>query len=101
MNSKEEIELWQSYFRNPEYLPKDLNPCKAYEQNLIIDVCGNVKFCFNKKIEPLNKIGNVLTTSINKIWNGRTATNIREEMSACNRACGVMACHINTELMKK
>ena len=48
MNSKEEIQFWKSYFRNPEYLPKYLNPCKAYEQNLIVDVCGNVKFCFNK-----------------------------------------------------
>ena len=64
MNSIEEIKLWKLYFQNPEFMSEELNPCRAYEQNLIIDVCGNAKFCFNKGIEPKNKIGNILTTSL-------------------------------------
>ena len=98
MNSKEELELWLSYFRNPEYLPNDLNPCKAYEQNLIVDVCGNVKFCFTKEIKPKNKIGNILTTSIEELWNGKNALQEKEVMRSCNLACGIMACHIDTNL---
>jgi len=101
MNSKEEIELWQYYFENPEYLPKYINPCKSWEQNLIVDVCGNVKFCFNKELKPNNLIGNILTTSIDDLWNGQKALQIKESMRSCNRACGVMACHIDTNLRRK
>ncbi|MFX1296303.1 MAG: radical SAM/SPASM domain-containing protein [Promethearchaeota archaeon] len=98
MHSREEIELWKLYFDNPEYLPKQINPCKSYEQNLIVDTCGNVKFCFNKLIEPINKIGNIKTHTIDELWKGKTAFQIRESMKTCNRACGVMACHIDTKL---
>ena len=98
MNSKKEIELWKLYFRNPEYLLNNLNPCGAYEQNLIVDVCGNTKFCFNKEIEPKNKIGNILTTSMEDVWNGKNTLQEKEDMSSCNRACGIMACHIDTNL---
>lgn len=98
MNSKEEVELWLPYFRNPEYMSKKLNPCKAYEQNLIVDVCGNVKFCFNKEIKPKNKIGNILTTSIEELWNGKNASKEKKTLRSCNRACGIMACHIDTNL---
>ena len=98
MHSREEIELWKYYFENPEYLPNYINPCKSYEQNLIIDTCGNVKFCFNKLIEPINRIGNILTHTINELWKGKTALQIKESMKTCNRACGVMACHIDTKL---
>jgi len=101
MNSKEEIELWLSYFRNPEYCPESLKPCKAYEQNLIVDVCGNVKFCFNREIQPKNKIGNILTTSIEELWNGKNALQEKKNLRSCNRACGIMACHIDTNLREK
>ena len=101
MNSREEIELWQYYFNDPEYLPDSINPCKSFEQNLIIDVCGNVKFCFNREIEPPNKIGNILTTSIDELWNGKMALKEKKEMSLCIRACGIMACHINVNLREQ
>lgn len=98
MHSREEIGLWKHYFENPEYFPVNVNPCKSYEQNLIVDTCGNVKFCFNKLIEPINKIGNILTHSIDELWKGKTALQIKESMKTCNQACGVMACHIDTKL---
>ncbi len=101
MNSKEEIELWNYYFENPEYLPKSINPCKSWEQNLIIDVSGNVKFCFNRELNPKNLIGNILKTSIDDLWNGKMALQVKESMRYCNRACGVMACHIDTNLKSK
>ena len=100
MNSDEEIRLWKSYFKDPEYLDYIINPCKAYDQNLILDIQGNVKFCFNMTLNPLNRIGNILTDSLNDIWSGIEALKIKDEMRRCNRACGVMACHINTEYRK-
>jgi len=101
MNSKEEIELWRYYFKDPEYISDTFNPCRAFEQNLIVDVCGNVKFCFSRDIEPKNKIGNITTTSIDDIWNGKTASQEKAEMRSCIRACGIMACHIDTNLREK
>ena len=98
MHSREEIGLWKHYYENPEYLPKQINPCKSYEQNLIVDTCGNVKFCFNKLIEPINRIGNILTHTIDELWKGKTALQIKESMKTCNWACGIMACHIDTKL---
>ncbi|MFX1504168.1 MAG: radical SAM protein, partial [Promethearchaeota archaeon] len=101
MNSKEEMEMWKAYFTNPEYLLDYINSCKAYEQNLILDVSGNVKFCFNREIEPKNMIGNILTNSLDEIWNGKTAIAEKLKMKTCKRACGIMACHIDTNLRKK
>ena len=78
MNSKEEIELWRLYLSDPEYLHNGINPCRANEQNLIVDVCGNVKFCFNKILEPMDKIGNILTTPIDEILYGKNALQVKE-----------------------
>ncbi|MFX1453059.1 MAG: radical SAM protein [Promethearchaeota archaeon] len=100
MNSKEEIELWKFYFENPEYLSDSINPCRSFEQNMIVDVCGNVKFCFNRELVPETKIGNILTTSIDKLWTGKNALEEKNMMRLCNRACGVMACHIDTNFRK-
>ena len=100
LNSKEEMELWKAYFTDPEYLPDNINPCKAYEQNLIVDESGNVKFCFNWAIEPINMIGNILINSLDEIWNGKTAIAEKTKMKSCNRACGMMPCHIDVNLRK-
>ncbi len=100
LNSKEEMELWKLYFTDPEYLPDDINPCKAYEESLIVDESGNVKFCFNWAVEPINMIGNILTNSLDEIWNGKTAIAEKKKMKSCNRACGIMLCHIDINLRK-
>jgi sulfatase maturation enzyme AslB (radical SAM superfamily) len=98
MNSKEEIELWQHYFNDPEYISNDIKPCKSFEQNLIVDASGNVKFCFIKVLEPPDVIGNVLNTSLEELMNGENALRIKKKMRSCNRACGIMACHIDHDL---
>ena len=96
MNSVEEIQLFRHYFKNPESLPN--RSCKAFEQNLIIDVCGNVKFCFNKSLEPVDKIGNILTKKIDMLLNGTEATLVKESMRNCNSPCGIMMCHVSSNL---
>lgn len=98
MNSTEEINLFRQYFKYPEFLPETIKICKACDQNLIIDVYGNVKFCFGKPVEPIDKIGNILTKRIDDLLNGKGATLIKESMRKCNRACGIMMCHIDSNL---
>ena len=39
--------------------------------------------------------------SIDELWNGRAAIQIKESMKQCNRACGIMECHINANLMSQ
>jgi MoaA/NifB/PqqE/SkfB family radical SAM enzyme len=96
MNSVEEIQLFRQYFKNPESLPN--RSCKAFDQNLIIDVCGNVKFCFNKSLEPADKIGNIITKKIDVLLNGKEATLVKESMRNCNSPCGIMMCHVSSNL---
>lgn len=100
-NSKEEIILWQSYFKNPEYFPKSISPCRAYEQNLWVDIYGNIQFCDTKIIEPKDMIGNIMTTPIEDIWNGERALQIKQEMKNCNRGCGMKSCNMNINLFKR
>ncbi len=83
---------------NPEFLDKKNNPCKSFEQNLIIDTYGNVKFCFNDIPSPLHKIGNIRKSSIDELWCGEIVRNIKRKMEGCDRACGITACHINANL---
>lgn len=98
MNSAEEIKLFRQYFKYPEFQPDNIKPCKVCDQNLIIDVCGNVKFCFNKSVEPPDKIGNILTKKIDELLNGTGASLVKESMRNCNHACGGMICHIDSNL---
>jgi MoaA/NifB/PqqE/SkfB family radical SAM enzyme len=93
LNSANEISSWYTYFNNPFLLPPGFKPCKAMFQNIIVDCLGNVRFCFNKEIDPLGKIGNLCKESFDDVWKGRNAKSIREEMLLCRRSCGIMSCH--------
>lgn len=97
-NAVNEIKWWTFYFNNPEVLPENIHVCRAYDQNLIVDIYGNVKFCFNKYLEPPNRIGNVLKNALNDLWTGNEALTVKEEMKKCHRACGIMICHCDTNI---
>lgn len=100
LNSIEEIKLWESYFINPEFIEGKNDICGAHAQNIILDVYGNVKFCFNKELEPLNYIGNIKTHNLEEILHGDKAIKVKKEMKQCTRSCGIMACHINQDIKK-
>jgi len=100
-NSKEEISWWELYFKNPQYLPDQYDICKASEQNIIIDVLGNVKFCFNKELSPPDRIGNIKRNSFNELWSGEKAEIVREEMKKCKRSCSIMLCHCDSNMRGK
>jgi len=100
-NSEEEISWWELYFKNPQYLPDQYKVCKASEQNIIIDVLGNVKFCFNKQLDPPDRIGNIARDKLDELWNGKNAQNVRQEMKNCNRSCGIMLCHCDSRLREQ
>jgi sulfatase maturation enzyme AslB (radical SAM superfamily) len=100
-NSLDEISWWDIYFKHPEYLPPEYDICRAAHQNIIIDVLGNVKFCFNKELDPLNRIGNLSTNMLDEIWGSETAQEIRNEMIQCRRSCGLMLCHSDSNLRER
>ena len=55
-------------------------------------------FIWNKSVEPVDKIGNVLTGKIDELLDGREATLVKESMRNCKRECGIMICHIDSNL---
>ncbi len=96
-NAPEEIWWWDTYFQNPETLPYGFGPCCAADQNLIIDIYGNVKFCFNKVLEPATRVGAV-SQNLEDLWSGAAALQVKQEMRGCHRSCGVMVCHCDSKI---
>ncbi len=96
-NAPEEIWWWDTYFQNPETLPYGCGPCCAADQNLIVDIYGNVKFCFNKVLDPAARVG-VVSQDLNDLWAGAAALQVKQEMHACRRSCGVMVCHCDSRI---
>lgn len=92
LNLVEEIKLWGSYFKNPEYIP-NIDICKAFRNNIIVDLYGNIKYCFWHHINPINKIGNIVEDSIEKIWNGKVALQVKKQMRKCSKGCGLLNCN--------
>lgn len=97
-NPISEIKSWYIYFKNPFVLPVGFQPCKALYQNIIVDILGNIKFCFNKLLEPPDRIGNIRRNTFDEIWTGASATAVRKEMFFCQKSCGVMLCHRDANL---
>ena len=98
VNSEEEILWWRTYFANPEFFPSGFSPCMAGAQNLIIDILGNAKFCFNKMITPPDRVGNIRTRNLSELWEGPSAMDVKGEMAQCHRSCGVMVCHCDSSI---
>ena len=98
VNATEEIRWWETYFHDPENLPVGFSVCCAADQNLIVDINGIVKFCFNKQLEPVTRIGKVPSDSFDALWSGTGALQVKQEMRACNRSCGIMACHCDSNI---
>jgi len=97
-NPISEIKSWYIYFRNPFILPAGFQPCKAMHQNIIVDISGNIKLCFNKLLEPPDRIGNIRRNTFDEIWWGANTKVVRKEMSLCRKSCGVMLCHRDANL---
>ncbi|KKN23882.1 hypothetical protein LCGC14_0900540 [marine sediment metagenome] len=97
INSEQEIKSWKYYFENPERLVNQTNICKAPEQNIIVDVEGNISFCGWYEPTPKDKIGNIANTSIEEIWNGDIALREKNKLKYCNKGCATAMCNVEWE----
>lgn len=65
--------------------------CISASKNLMVDIVGNVRICFNMERIGLSPLGNVRDKPLHEFWNGYN--DIRERMITCRECCGVMVCH--------
>ena len=97
-NPLSEIRSWYIYFTNPYILPTNFQPCRSASQNIFIDIFGNVKFCCDKELTPVDRIGNTQKNTFEEILRSPNALAVRKEMSSCKRSCGVMLCYRDANL---
>ena len=77
------------YFHNPVELPESI--CASLDNNLMVDVIGQVRFCFHMEKLGLPVAGNVRTHSLRQLWEARHQ--IAPVMKDCRLGCGSMICH--------
>lgn len=83
------FEDMKTYFHNPSGLLESI--CASFEENMMIDVVGQIRFCFRMDSLGLPVVGNVTETPLKELWNKRALCASR--MNGCRHGCGVMVCH--------
>ena len=84
-----QFEDMRLYFQHPAELPHSI--CASLDNNLMIDVVGQVRFCFHMERLGLPVVGNVRTHGLRQIWEARH--NSAPAMQNCCLGCGSMICH--------
>jgi len=87
--SNKQFSDMEYYFKNQGEVRK--NTCVSPRKNMMIDVVGHVRSCFNMEKIGLEPIGHVKEKSLKEFWN--SSEKIREGMKDCTECCGVMVCH--------
>jgi len=85
----EKFEDMRAYFDAPDGLKESV--CASLDGNMMIDITGQVRFCFLMDSLGLPVAGNVRKESLQAIWENRTAC--EAAMRGCRRGCGAMICH--------
>lgn len=95
---REGASLYQSRleFSDMEYYFKNFGKtkpetCISMKKNMMIDIKGNVRLCFNMERIGLEPIGNIRESSLSTLWND--SKDKIYEMQDCTECCGVMVCH--------
>jgi MoaA/NifB/PqqE/SkfB family radical SAM enzyme len=86
-----QLELFRSYLKSPATLPRGL--CASGERNLMVDLLGNVRLCFNMERAGLAPVAHVRERSLQDVWCDPALTGVRSVMSSCREACGCMMVH--------
>jgi MoaA/NifB/PqqE/SkfB family radical SAM enzyme len=84
-----QFEDMRLYFHNPQGLPESI--CASLDNNLMIDVVGQIRFCFNMDQLGIPIAGNVRTHKLREVWSSRHTS--ASGMRACRKGCGSMICH--------
>lgn len=87
--STSQFELMREYFKNPSNIRSGL--CSAWRNTLMINIVGDIGYCFNMERMKQEYIGNINNISLKESWFGHE--DIREKMKECNMCCSLMLCH--------
>jgi len=79
----------RKYFLDPAKLAS--GHCISMDENMMIDMLGNVRLCFNMDRLDLPAVGNVRQNSLQSIWEGSRV--VGRDMRGCGYECGAMLCH--------
>ncbi|MCK5290917.1 MAG: radical SAM protein [Thermoplasmata archaeon] len=83
-----QLEVIRRYLKREPLLP---GQCNSMDRNMMIDIIGNVRLCFNMERIGMEPISNIRSESLMTIWN--RSEGVRAKMRGCTECCGVMICH--------
>jgi MoaA/NifB/PqqE/SkfB family radical SAM enzyme len=71
-----------------------IESCAAHRRNVIIDVRGDVSFCFDlPEGAPTRSVGSVKERPLGDVLAAAHARQMRDLMTACRKPCGLLECH--------
>jgi MoaA/NifB/PqqE/SkfB family radical SAM enzyme len=92
-NSIRQLEIFKSYFKQPDKLHGDL-VCNQGDYVIYIRPTGEVLLC-----GAMSAIGNIRTQKIKELWNSPEATLRRKQIYSCTESClNVINCFENKDL---
>ncbi len=80
-NEISQLELYKSYYRNPEAVTGDIR-CNIFNQVAIIDPVGNLSFC-----SRTGEVGNIRNKPLGELWVSKEAEFIRNRVLTCKNIC--------------
>jgi MoaA/NifB/PqqE/SkfB family radical SAM enzyme len=86
-----QFEDMRTYFRNPD----SIHPghCGSADRNIMVDIMGDVRLCFNMERIGLRPVANVRQRRLRDIWEDAEVERSRRVMRTCREGCGAMVCH--------
>ncbi|HTB11062.1 MAG TPA: radical SAM/SPASM domain-containing protein [Bryobacteraceae bacterium] len=80
------------YIDNPAELPVPV--CGSHERNIWVDTYGETQMCsYMREITGGRSLGNIRVRSLAEMLASEFAQEVRDTMSTCTRACGMLNCH--------
>ncbi len=87
-----QLQSFKGYFKNPDQFIKSKR-CNVSDQAVNVNALGDVYLCFF-----MEKLGNIRTDNIAKLWHSEKAADIRKQMNHCRRNCElVVNCYYENE----
>lgn len=94
--TKNDFEWMKLYVDNPDFIGEPV--CSSHENNMMIDVYGEVQLCFGmRELLDGKSLGNVKKLSLRELWFSSIADDARNIMKECRKNCGMLNCHRKTE----
>ena len=90
--TKQDFKWMEQYIDNPNSTEDQV--CDSQLRNIIVDVNGDVRLCFNMlDATGQASLANVRHSTLSEIWYSEEASSARLSMEQCRRGCGMLNCH--------